>query len=136
MTRTEKNRAWVKTQRSSACESCASHGACTSLGGGKDMEVETLNDAGAAVGDRVQISFDTSKLMGVSFLVYIFPILLLIAGAMLGEKMAPQFGLNESVSSALGGFGFFGLAFVLVRWWSRILARKRNYQPRIQKILV
>ena len=48
--------AWVKTTRSSACETCSSKGACHGEGGGKEMEmeVEAFNTADARVGDRIR----------------------------------------------------------------------------------
>ncbi|HSO20180.1 MAG TPA: SoxR reducing system RseC family protein, partial [Desulfosarcina sp.] len=45
--------AWVKTTRSSACESCSSRDACQAGGGGQEMEVEAINTADARVGDRI-----------------------------------------------------------------------------------
>jgi sigma-E factor negative regulatory protein RseC len=133
--RTLNNLAWVKTQRSSACESCGSRDACQGSGGGKEMEVEVLNSIGAISGDRVQIGFDTGKLMGISFFLYIFPIILLIVGAVLGQKFSSSFHISEAAGSALGGFGFFGLAFLIVRWGSGAFLKKNEYQPKISKIV-
>jgi sigma-E factor negative regulatory protein RseC len=99
------------------------------------MEVEALNDLGAVAGDQVQIRFDTGKLMGISFFIYIFPVLMLIAGAVLGQRMAPLYQMNESTASALAGFGFFGVAFLVIRLGGSALAGKREYQPRIAKIV-
>lgn len=133
--RVDNNRAWIKTLRSGSCEACSSRGACGVSGSGKEMEVEALNDVGAVAGDQVQIRFDTGKLMGISFFIYIFPVLMLIAGAVLGQKMAPLYQMNESTASALAGFGFFGLAFLVIRLGGSALAGKREYQPRIAKIV-
>lgn len=133
--RTAQQTAWIKTHRSSACESCSSRDACSTIGGGKEMEVEALNRIGAAAGDRVLISFDTGKLMGISFFLYIFPILLLIVGAVLGQQFAPHLGMNPSVASALGGFALFAVAFLLVRWGSTTFVKKEGYQPSISRIV-
>ena len=99
------------------------------------MEVETVNNVGAIPGDRVQISFDTGKLMGISFFLYIFPILLMLIGAVLGQKFSSALGMSASAASALGGFGFFGLAFLIVRWGSTAFTRKNEYQPKISRII-
>jgi sigma-E factor negative regulatory protein RseC len=133
--RTVRQTAWIKTHRSSACESCSSRDACSTMGGGKEMEVEALNPIGAAPGDRVLIRFDTGKLMGISFFIYIFPILLLIVGAIVGQKIAPILGMNPSVASALAGFALFGVAFLLVRWGSGSFVKKEGYQPSISRIV-
>jgi positive regulator of sigma E activity len=60
---------------------------------------------------------------------------MLIAGAVLGQKMASLYQLSESMVSALAGFLFFGLAFLVIRWGGSTLAGKREYQPRIEKIV-
>ena len=52
VTKLESNAAWVTTTRTEACESCAAKGSCRTLGGGKEMEVEAINLAGARVGLR------------------------------------------------------------------------------------
>ncbi|MFH0726044.1 MAG: SoxR reducing system RseC family protein [Pseudomonadota bacterium] len=135
VTRIDGDRAWVRTLRSGACEACCSSGACHGSGDRKEMEVEALNDVGAVAGDQVQIRFDSGKLMGISFFLYIFPVLMLIAGSVLGQKMAQLYQLSESTASALGGFGFFGLAFLVIRWGGSALAGKKGYQPRIAKIV-
>lgn len=132
--RIDKGRAWIKTIRSGACEACSSRGACHSFGDRKEMEVEALNDVGAIAGDQVQICFDTGKLMSISFL-YVFPVLMLIAGAVIGQTMASFYQLSESLASALAGFIFFGLAFLVIRWAGSALAGKREYQPRIAKVV-
>jgi sigma-E factor negative regulatory protein RseC len=135
VTRIVNDRAWVKTVRSGGCESCSSRDACHSTGDRKEMEVEAINDVGAVAGDQVQVRFDTGKLMGISFFIYVFPVLMMIAGAVLGQKMAPLYQMSESTGSALAGFGFFGLAFLVIRWVSSTLAGKQDYQPRIARIV-
>ena len=133
--KTDKYRAWVKTHKSSACEGCSSKGSCHSLGGGKEMEVEANNEIGAISGDRVQISFDSGKFIRVSFLLYIFPILMMIVGAVLGQRFHFKLNMSESAASAIGGFCFFGLAVLIVRWGSHLMTRENDYQPKITRII-
>ena len=73
--------------------------------------------------------------MKVSFLLYIFPVLLMLAGAVIGEKIAPMVGTDPSLLSALLGFVSFGVAFVLIRLTHLRMARKECYRPRIVRIL-
>ena len=89
--RTVGTKAWVVTTRSEMCEACASQGACTVLGGGKEMEVEAINVAQAKPGDQVLLTLEDQSLIKLSFLVYMFPILALIAGAALGQSGASPF---------------------------------------------
>jgi len=64
ITKIEAATAWAKTTRSSSCASCSSRGSCNAMeDGGKEMIVEVYNPAGAKVGDRVVLSFETSSLL-------------------------------------------------------------------------
>ncbi len=126
--------AWVKTTRSSACESCSSRHACHAEGGGKEMEVEAINSADARVGDRIVLNIKTASLLKATFLLYVFPILALIAGAVLGQTVAVMRDMDPSGLSVLFGFLFFGLAFIVIRITGRRLSKKASYQPEIIKI--
>ncbi len=126
--------AWVKTTRSSACESCSSRHACQADGGGEEMEVEAINTANARIGDRIVLSLDTGILLKTTFLLYVFPILALIAGAFAGQTVAGMNGMDTSGMSALFGFLFFGLAVVVIRITGRRLSTNRQYKPEIIKV--
>ena len=81
VTRTDSRGAWVKTIKTGSCEGCSARGSCHSLSDRGDMEVKAINAAGAKVGDRIVMSFETASLLKATFLLYVFPILLLIIGA-------------------------------------------------------
>lgn len=130
----EAGTAWVKTSRTSACESCSSKAACHVGGGGKEMEVEAINTADARVGDRIVLNINTASLLKATFLLYVFPILAMIAGAVLGQAVALKRGSDPSGLSALFGFLFFGLAFVVIRIAGRRLSGNASYKPEIIKI--
>lgn len=125
--------AWVKTTRSSACESCSSRQACHA-GGGKEMEVEAINTADARVGDRIVLNIKTTSLLKATFLLYVFPILAMIAGALIGQMVGAMRGGDPSGMSALFAFLSFGLAFLLIRIVGRRLSRNDAYTPEIIKI--
>jgi sigma-E factor negative regulatory protein RseC len=133
--RTDSHTAWVKTVRSSACEGCSAKGSCHTMGGGQDMEVKALNIAGARVGDRIVLSYETPSLLKATFLIYVFPIILLIAGALLGQMLALYLNLNSSALSILLGFAFFFIALIFVKVRANKMAQKNAYQPKVIKIL-
>jgi sigma-E factor negative regulatory protein RseC len=128
-------RAWIKTEKSSACEGCASRDSCGNPGGGKEMEVEAINSAGANAGDLVLISFGAAPLVKVYTLVYIFPILALLAGAILGQRLSVMFSMDESLSALVLGFLFFAGAFFIVKFCSGKMAKKGDYQPKVLRII-
>jgi sigma-E factor negative regulatory protein RseC len=126
--------AWVRTTRSSACKSCSSRDTCQGDGAGQEMEVEAINSAGAKVGDRILLNIKTSSLLKATFLLYVFPILAMIGGALIGQTIALNKGADPSGMSALFAFGFFGLAFVVIRMTGKRLSKDRSYRPEIIKI--
>jgi sigma-E factor negative regulatory protein RseC len=104
------------------------------MGGGEEMEVEVINSAGAAIGDQVVISFETSSLLKATFLLYVFPILCMFAGALVGQEIAFQLHLNASVSAAVFGFLFFLVSIVFIRVKANKMGRQEQYRPRIIRI--
>lgn len=127
-------KAWVRTTRSSACESCSSRDACQGEGSGQEMEVEAINTADARVGDHIVLNIKTTSLLKATFLLYVFPILAMLAGAIIGQRIAEGRGSDPSAMAALFAFGFFGLSFVVIRITGRRLAKDNSYKPEIIKI--
>ena len=127
--------AWIATTRSGACENCASKGSCSTLGSGREMEVQAVNTAGAQAGDRVLINFRTASLLKLSFLLYIFPILAMFAGALLGQTATPFLNFDATALSVVCALLFFLLAFGLIRLGGNRLARKDEYRPKVVRIL-
>jgi sigma-E factor negative regulatory protein RseC len=127
--------AWVKTTKSGACKSCSARSSCHSLGGGEEMEVEAINKAGAQIGQKVVLGFDTSPLLKATFLLYMLPILTMMIGAFIGQQLAPNLNLDTSFLSAVFGFLFFGLTLVFVRSKGNKMAKKDEYRPKIIRII-
>jgi sigma-E factor negative regulatory protein RseC len=128
--------AWVKTVRSSACKSCASRHSCNSDHSSKEMEVEAINSAGASVGDRIVLSIQTSSLLKATFLIYIIPILSMLVGAFLGQKLAFDNGNQDpSGFSALMAFLFLGVAVLFIKFIGKSMSLKKEYTPTIVRIV-
>jgi sigma-E factor negative regulatory protein RseC len=127
--------AWVKTRRGSACASCSARHACASPeGDGQEMEVETINLAGAAIGDHVVISIESAALLKASFLLYVFPIICMIAGAFAGNAAGPFFNMEGSTASVVSAACFFGISFLVIRYRGTRMADNRHYRPKIIRI--
>lgn len=111
----------VEITRSSACgESCASCRLCP----GGSTEVEAYNEINASVGDAVIISLSDRKVLGAAFLVYIVPLLLLIAGYFLGSF------LFKTEAGGIGtGFLLTALSFAAIIYADKKI--KRRFTPRI-----
>lgn len=135
ITKTTDRNAWVRIGRSSMCDHCGSKGACNTLGGGRIMEAEARNTAGGKVGDRVLLKIDNSSFLKITFLVYMVPIVALIAGALIGLEIAPQYSLNPELSSILFGIIAFVLSFLFIHQFGKYVKRRQKFMPAIVKIL-
>ena len=124
--KTDSRATWVKTVKSGNCAGCSARGSCNTMGGNGEMEVKAINEAGARVGDRIVLSFKTSSLLKATFLLYVFPILLLIIGAAVGQEMAPKFDISPSGFSAIMGFMYFFAALLIIKTKPNKLARKNE----------
>lgn len=136
VTKIDSSTAWVKCAKSAACESCSAKGFCDTMGGSDDdVEVEAINTVGAKVNDRVTISFETSSLLKVSFLVYMIPVLFLILGVVIGDKIALILNYDQAIFSIFVGFLFLAAAFFFVKAKGKVLSAKEEYKPKIIRIL-
>ena len=99
------------------------------------MEVDALNVAKAKVDDRVVVFYDSASLLKVSFLLYVFPILCMIAGAVIGQKLTPFFGFSGPTLSVVGGIAFFLAAFGWIKFREKKIAGKDAYRPKVIRIL-
>lgn len=127
--------AWVKTTQSSACESCASRHNCNPKTGGKEREVEAINIVGAKVGDRIQLFIDTNSLLKAAFLLYIFPIICMLVGGLLGHALGTSLTTHGTLVSVITAMTFFVAAMAIVRTRGGHMARKDQYRPKITRII-
>ncbi|HPA13884.1 MAG TPA: SoxR reducing system RseC family protein [Desulfobacterales bacterium] len=134
VTRVDSTTAWVKTMIDAACSSCDAKHFCDAHKV-EDREVEALNFAGAQKGDEVVIDCHTSSLLKISFLLYVFPILCMILGAVIGQNISSFFYFGEIPSSLIFGFSFFIIAVLFVKNKGNKLTQKSEYRPKIIKII-
>lgn len=99
------------------------------------MLIEVTNDLQARVHDHVEISVPGGSLLKLSLLVYFLPVLALIAGAGAGAAWAQSFNAQPTLASIVCGGLAMGIAFCVLKWVDRHTQAKRNYQPRITRIL-
>lgn len=133
--RVEGDEVWVETQRRSTCSGCAAEKGCgtatlSKVLGNRRNVVRVLADIPLGVGDRVVIGIREQALVRGSLAVYAVPILLLLAGALLGE-LGVQAYLWESAEIASLVLGISGLiaGIYWLKRFSRRIQDDRNYQP-------
>jgi len=118
----------VEMERTSACARC---GICLESSGDR-MILYAKDSVGAHPGDEVLISLESKEVLKAAFLIYIFPLVGLIAGYFLGRSI---FG-TERIGIIFAGFGFFGVLFILYGYDKRLKAQKTGEAKiiRIEKI--
>lgn len=122
----------VLCQKQSACKHCPSSGACQIGDDGKSMLVESFNQIGAQVGDRVKVVTSTKHFLQSSFVLYILPVIGLLIGAISGQLIAEytQVAIDPQLLSALIGVAFMVGTFLSIRLVTRSLKRE-IFMPKI-----
>ncbi len=121
--------ALVRTERTAGCAACSERNLCNSLGGGKDMAFLAVNPVGAKEGDTVLLDFKSLRLLQLSFLLYLFPIIVLVAGAAIGDAFAPSYGIDRSAGAAGLGFAAFFIAIGVILLMERRAKKTDKYKP-------
>jgi len=127
--------ALVITEKKIACEGCSERETCDALGETKETEYIAMNHANAGVGDRVVLSFSSGTLYKLSFFLYVFPILALISGAVIGDKLiARSFHIDPSICAAALGFLLFFMAIWVIKIQEKQAKKSDKYKPTILSV--
>ena len=110
--------------RGSACAHC---GACLTVGE-SEMEISLPNTLGAKEGDRVMVDLSPKRVVQASLLAYAVPLVLLIAGVLVGSRIADWAGLILGVAAC-------GLGYLILRIVEKKSAKKKSFQPTMTRIL-
>jgi len=131
ITRTEGDRAWVTVQRSSMCDVCNSRNVCSTLTESNTMEAQVYNPVKGKAGDHVEFMIATSSLLKITGLLYIVPVMFLLAGATAGFVF---FRPSEFYALILGLLSFFS-SYLIIRLISKRITRDRKFTPEIIRVL-
>jgi sigma-E factor negative regulatory protein RseC len=116
--------AQIRFLRSSACAHC---GACLSVGD-SEMEITLPDTLGVKEGDRVFVDLSPKRLVQASLLAYAVPLLLLIAGVLIGSRYADWAGLALGLVAC-------GIGYLILRIVDKRSAKSKRFQPRMTRIL-
>ncbi len=138
----ETDAVWVETIRRSTCGGCAArqgcgHGLLNRIGDGRSGYVRALRSASGvgtecAVDDQVRISIPEQVILRGSAVVYLLPLICMLAGAALTARALPQ--ASEALAAVAAALGL-GLGFALVRWHAWRHRHDRNMQPTLLEVL-
>lgn len=123
--------AWVEARRRSACGACSASEGCgaaalAKVWGERRSRVRAISALPLQPGDAVIVGLAEGALLRGSLLVYLLPLLLLLAGALLGQ--AAFAGAGEEPVVLAGAVGL-GLGFLAARAGSRWLRGDARFQP-------
>jgi sigma-E factor negative regulatory protein RseC len=126
---------WVETMRQSTCNSCSAqkgcgHGLMNKLGSGRAHHVRAIlkpdSSQSFQLNDQVEIAVPEKVLVSGALLVYLLPLLMLMAGALLSShwNMAePMVVLGAAVGFALG--------LLVVRFHAWKTRNDQHLQPQV-----
>ncbi|MGI5907610.1 MAG: SoxR reducing system RseC family protein [Christensenellales bacterium] len=122
--------ALVRFERSSACKKC---GACMMSRSQQEMLLNTKNTLGASEGDWVQVDIESPALIRASLISYIFPLLMLVAGLVIGYFLneAVHILANSEIAACVLGLLFVAGAYNGIRLFEPRLKKSRLYTPRM-----
>lgn len=131
------NRAFIKTEKGTSCESCVARETCHGVIGTNEVIIEAENPINAKFGDRVIVMIGTATLLKASLLLYLGPVAGLIAGVVLGQIFVKQFALtlNPDLLSGVIGLFFLIITFFGIRLYGKILEKKEGFRPVVVRVV-
>ena len=131
--------ALISCERKKSCGGCSGEQSCGVLSGGlgkKGVEIRAHNPLHAEIGERVVLEIGERYFLRASFLVYVVPILSLIAVGSLARSLALSWpGADAESLGALGGLVAMALSFYGLHRYSAHLRDDSDQQPVISQIL-
>ncbi|WP_278447476.1 SoxR reducing system RseC family protein [Stutzerimonas kunmingensis] len=128
---------WVETRRKTTCSGCSAKSGCgqglmDTLGVREQRGlIRALCDLHLQVGDGVVVGIREDVLLRGAVLVYLLPLIVLIAAA----SLAAQLSTREPIV-ILAGLGGFFISWLFVRMRSRRTAADPNLQPVVLRAML
>ncbi len=127
-------KAMVKLQRTSGCDTCEAMGSCHAEGN-KEMLVEVENELHAREGDFVEVSMPTRSVAKMALVVYLGPVVALLVGAFAGDALGKSFQLDSPLAPVIGGFVLLAASLLALKGFDRFAQSRPEYHPHMTRIL-
>ena len=114
----------IQFKRGSMCGHC---GICEAAGR-DSMRVELQNRLNAGIGDSVRVSMSGKALVSASVLAYAIPLVLFLAGVLIGVQFSELAGI-------LLGILFCGASFFVLRAVEKRIRHTKRYEPVMTEII-
>lgn len=137
ITETRGEIAAVNIQRHLICGEC---GKCGILSGSgkRSIVIEAHNPIQAEKGQRVVLESDDRQVIFLAFMLYIVPLIGLVAGIIAWLQLAGFIGFdgNQELQAVGAGFVLRVLVFLVIRLWDRRVKDDPKYKPVITGFLL
>ncbi|HQO04425.1 MAG TPA: SoxR reducing system RseC family protein [Spirochaetota bacterium] len=131
----EKNGATVRVEAEAhhACASCEAKHICIPGGEIKKRSLVIHNSIGAEPGDYVEFIVREQSVVASSVLIYLFPVIALVAGSMLGLSLDHLFTIDEDLTAGIFGLAAFLFSFLIIRVITPLLTEKASFMPELTR---
>lgn len=127
--KTEPGFAYLIMETTSECRGCANKSVCSSEGG-SPLPIKIRNDYNLQDGDLVELEFSANAKLVLAFLLFIFPILSIIAGYGIAYLIKPT-----EISGIIGASIGLADAVLLLVIYGRKKKKEDNLRPDELKII-
>lgn len=124
----KENMAKVKMGRHNECKNC---GACP---GDNTLIIEAQNLIGAKAGQRVILEVKETNMLLAAFVVYILPLLAILAGILIGYEIASKLAYSVQEFEIGGGIVAFILSAFNIKVFDKLAHNSEKMQPTITRI--
>lgn len=130
----EGNKARVRIKADEGCGNCPSRDKCKTTG---HLETEVLVPPylNVAVNDRVLVDFNDSPVAAAALLVYILPLICLIIGAAIGNRLDTFYGTQSPVYALVLAVVCFAAPLALFKLFKRRLKSCGKYNAQLLQVL-
>ncbi len=131
----------VDVERISSCGSCQAKQACGTATIARFFpqrtnRIQAINTARARVGDTVIVGLDDSALRNASVVIYLWPLVGLIGGALFGEWAGEVSGMvSGELAAIIGGLSGIATGLYGVGRYGRWRSHDRRYYPQVIRIM-
>jgi len=122
-------RAKIALRSEDECEHCFAQHMCN-LGHDGVRYLDIENTLGAQIGDAVEVYLPSQNVLLMAFLVYMVPLIMLLAGYLLGNGLSG----SEHIGTATGVLALIG-SFLGLRFIDKRIAQQARWNPVIRRVL-
>lgn len=127
------NRATVKLSDGGGCGNCPSRDKCKDTSH-MQMEVPVPPHMALSVNDRVLLAFSDSPVAALALVVYLLPIVCLIAGAIIGDRLDDMYGTASPVYTLALAVICFAAPLLAFRLFRRRIKGCNMHHPQLLEV--